>query len=105
LAEEGAPGEIASAARFHVTPDGRLFVFCHVSGAGEGEPSVSENRVMELYPDGTVSPAVRVPLQRTMTSFFTATVRGGSPPSNLLDLLGHTAGRPDTISYARVRIW
>jgi hypothetical protein len=38
-------------------------------------------------------------------AYFTATVRAGSPPSRWIELLGHRAGRPTTISYARVRLW
>jgi len=48
---------------------------------------------------------VTVPLRRPLTAYFTATVRGGSPPSRTLDLLGTRVGDSTTISYARVRLW
>ena len=60
---------------------------------------------MELLPNGTASPAVTVPLKHPMTSYFTATVRGGSAPSTTLDLLGTRAGSSTTMSYARIRLW
>ena len=51
-----------------------------------------------------MGPSVRVPLKRPFRSYFTATVRAGSPPSALLDLLGQQAGTSHTISYARIRL-
>jgi len=48
---------------------------------------------------------VTVPLKHPMTSYFTATVRGGSAPSTTLDLLGTRAGSSTTMSYARIRLW
>ncbi len=39
-----------------------------------------------------------------LTSYFTATVRGGSPPSDTLELLGHRQAMASMVSYARVRL-
>jgi hypothetical protein len=103
-AAEGASAEVPGTGRFHVTSEGRLLVFWYVSGRDAAGKRVSENRLMELYPNGTSSPPVRVPLQHPMSSYFTATVRGGSPPSNTLELLGQRAGSAGTISYARMTI-
>lgn len=103
-AAEGAPAEIPGAGRFQVTPGGRLLVFYYVSGRDATGKRVSENRLVELDPDGTSSPPVRVPLQNPMNSYFTATVRGGSPPSNMLELLGQRAGSAGRISYTRMTI-
>ncbi len=101
--EEGST-EIPGRGRFQATPDGRLLVFYYVHGrTAAGEP-LSENRLMELLPDGTGTPAVTVPMQHPMTVFFTATPRGGSAPSTTLDLLGTRAGTSQTISYARISL-
>ncbi|MHC4399731.1 MAG: hypothetical protein ACYTG0_08630 [Planctomycetota bacterium] len=104
LAEEGGPNEIAGAARFHVTPENRLFVLYYVSGTDAGGKRVSENRIMELLPDGTAGPSVVVPLRNPLTNYFTATPRAGSPPSNTIDLLGTRADATATISYAQIRL-
>lgn len=101
---EARPGLVGSAGRFQVTPDDRLFVVCYVSGAEAGGRSVSENRVTEILPDGSAGAPVRLPLAKPFTSYFTATVRAGSPPSRTLEMLGHRAGGGNTISYARVRL-
>jgi hypothetical protein len=106
LAEEGGANEIvgAGAARFHVAPHERLLVVCYVSGTDAAGQPVSENRILELS-DGALVASHRVALAPPMTSFFTATVRGGSPPSPLLDLLGMRAGSEHAISYVRVRLY
>ena len=105
LAEEGKPGETGSWPRFQATPDNHLFVICYVSGQGGDGKAVSENRLIEIHPGGEVSAPARVPLSKPFTSYFTATVRGGSPPSKTLELLGQREGAALTMSYARVRLW
>ena len=105
LAEEGKPGETGSWPRFQVTPDNRLFVICYVSGQGADGKAVSENRLIEIRPGGEIGTAVRVPFHKPFTLHFTASVRGGSPPSKTLEMLGQREGAPWTISYARVRLW
>jgi len=104
VAEEGGAAEIAGSARFHIQPPDRLFVFYYVYGTDAQDKSISENRLQELLPDGTSTPPVRVPLATPFASFFTATMRGGSPPSSLLELLGQRAGDGDGIHYARIRL-
>jgi len=103
-AEEGGSNERPGQSRFHVTPDGRLFVFFYVSGADASGRSISENRVLEILPDGSAGKPVRVPLQKPFTNFFTATVRAGSPPSDTLELLGTRQGSGTTISFARIKV-
>jgi hypothetical protein len=105
LAEEGKPGEIGSCPRFQVTPDNRLVVICYVSGHGADGKAVAENRLMEILPGNEVGPWIRVPFARPFTSYFTATVRGGSPASEAVELLGERQGVPRTISYGRVKLW
>ncbi|MGA2864758.1 MAG: hypothetical protein ABSF95_09745 [Verrucomicrobiota bacterium] len=105
VAEEGKSNEIPSAPRFQVTPDNRLFLIFYVQGSDGSGQAVSENRLLELLPDGESGAPVRVPFKQPFTSYFTAGVRGGSPPSNTLELLGQRASAPLTMSYARVRLW
>ncbi|MBX9580654.1 MAG: hypothetical protein K2X87_10130 [Gemmataceae bacterium] len=100
----GREGEVPGAARFQVTPDDRLFVDYHVRGRTPAGGRVSENRLLEVGRDGTPGPAARVPLANPFNSFFTATVRAGSPPSDVVELFGHRDGTSRMMSYARVRI-
>ena len=122
---EGILGITPNSGRFQVTPDGRLFVFYYVEGNDSAGKAVRENRLMELFGDGETSQPVVVPMKHPLgpyLGFFTATIRGGSPPSNTLELLGYRAHTPEAartpgkyklhqltypnkISYARIRLW
>lgn len=104
-ATEGRPGLIGSAGRFHATPDHRLFVVCYASGTDAGGRRVAENRIFEILPDGSVGAAVRLPLAQPFTSYFTTTVRGGSPESPWLEMLGTRTDAGNAIGYARVRLF
>ena len=104
LAEEGGSQEIPKSGRFQATSDNRLFVLYFVSGRNATGQTVSENRLLEVRGDGSPTVPVKVPLSHPLSDFFTATPRAGSPPSHTLDLLGHRAGSPNTISYVRLRL-
>jgi hypothetical protein len=116
LSGERILGDAMSTPRFHVTPNGRLFVLYYVSGKKSDGTDISENRILELRNDGTQSDPVAIALRYPLVQFFTATPRAGNAPSWTIDLLGHRRGdwRPHpgsdyrqwdgTMSYARVRI-
>jgi hypothetical protein len=99
-----ASGLAGSANRFHVTPDNRLFVVHRISNTGKDGRGKPENRIAEILPDGTVGESVRIPLKNPFTSFFTTTVRAGSPPSWTLEMLGQRDNTSNTISYAQVEL-
>ncbi len=102
---EDQGGIAGSGGRFQVTPEGRLFVIYYASGTGSDGKGVSENRVQELLSDGTVTSPAAVGLRQPFTQYFTATVRGGSPPSRTVEMLGQQAGAGSKISYARVKLY
>lgn len=108
LAEEGGTQagskERPASPRFQITPDQRMFVVYYVGGTTQEGEAVSENRLIEVLPDGQTTGPVKLPLEHPLDRYFTATPRAGSPLSNTLDLLGTRAGKPLTISYARVRL-
>jgi len=105
IAEEGKPGVIASTPRFQPTPERRLFIIYYASGTEPSGQAISENRVIELYSNGDNSRPVKVPFKKPFTDYFTAAVRGGSPPSRTIELLGQCNGSPQTMSYARVKLF
>ncbi len=104
VAEEGKPGIVGSCPRFQATPDNRLFVIYYASGKDSDGKAVSENRLVEIHRGGEIGVPVAVPFKKPFASYFTATVRGGSPPSRTLELLGQRQGAPLTMSYARVKL-
>ncbi len=102
---EGAGAEMPGWARFHATPEGRLLVIYHATGADAQGNRLNENRLLEILPEGGVTGPLKVGLKHPFTSFMTATERGGSTPSRLLDLLGTCSGRPGRmICYARIKL-
>jgi hypothetical protein len=103
-AEEGKSKKQPGRGRFHVTPDGRLFVLFYLSGTDDQGRGVSENRLLEMRDNVSPRDSVIVPLQRPFVDFFTTTVRGGSPPSGTIELLGVGVGSRKTLSYARIRL-
>jgi len=102
--DEGKQGPVAHLPRFQRTPQGRLFVFFYVNGTDKTGKALSENRLIEIRQDGTAGPMSRVPLTHTLNNYMTATVRAGSAPSDILDLIGTEPGNDMTIRYARVRL-
>jgi hypothetical protein len=92
---------VSAFARFHACAPRRLFVLaCLESG------NSAENRLFTLAPDGSATTSMRVALKHTFTIFFTATERGGSRPSNVLDVMGIAEGAEQTaIRYARIRLF
>jgi len=104
LAEEGGSQVIPGPARFHITPDNRLFVIYFMKGKDQSGNQVAENRIVELRENGAMETPVPIPLKKPFSSFFTATVRAGSKPSEIVDMLGIQDGSKNTISYARIRI-
>lgn len=102
--EENSAGAAPSKARFHVMDDGRLLVIASFQGTQNGE-SLTSMRLIEIRSDGTAGKPLTVDFKSPFTDFFhTATPRGGSCPSPIIDLLGHGAGKDHTIQYARVQL-
>ena len=90
---EGITGDAPNYARFHATPDGRLFVIY------ASDPSAM--KLMPLLPQR--AEPVTLPVSDPLRTFFTATERGGSKPSTVIDLFG--IGRDSaTLRYVRVRL-
>jgi hypothetical protein len=105
IAEEGKSNEIPGFARFQITPENRLFVVYFMTGTDASGSPVAENKLVEIMAGGNPGTPVILPLKKPLSSFFSATVRAGSKPSSILDLLGTPSGVKNTISYASIRLW
>jgi hypothetical protein len=94
-------GERPGDARFQITGTGQVFVFFYVGGTNAQGKAIAENRLVELADDGKPGESVIVTLQNPLSTFFSATVRAGCRPSNILDLLGNAN---NSMRYARIRL-
>ena len=103
-AREGKNDDIPVTARFHVTPDNKLYVICSIRKNEKQYSANVENRILMLSPKGEIKAQYTLNLKKPFTNFFTSTMRAGSPPSNYIDLYGNVAGHPLTINYARIRL-
>lgn len=98
---EDTGGETPGGARFHRTEDNRLLVIYFVSGtAADGKP-VSENRLVEIYPDGDHGEPVALNLRQPLSNFFTATQRAGCGPSHIIDLYGQVG---NGMRYCQIKV-
>ncbi len=95
--------ETCQYARFHATADGTLWVVERISGSRPDGSSLQENRVFAIRPDQARTKPIPLALAAPFSTFFTATERGGSRPSDVLDLFGIGADG-ETLRYARVRM-
>ncbi len=89
--------EEASWARFHETPDGRLYALVAVNGPK------SRNVLMRVNPASDDAPSVEIPFTKPFGSFFLANTRSGCAPSNTMDIFGH-ASSGTVLSYAEVEL-
>jgi len=82
-------------------PDGRLIAIVSVDEQGG-----RATRALELDQNGRSVGSIEIPLEQPLGAvFFTNTARGGSPPSNTIDLLEMTWGAEHhEIRYAEVEI-
>ncbi len=87
--EERQPGH----ARFHATPDGKLFVLLHVTGG---------NKLLQILPVMSKD-LVDVPFETPFRSFVLATERAGNAPSEFIDVFG-IQNDGNTMAYGRVRL-
>lgn len=90
---EGLSDPEPTYARFHSTPDGKLYVVGSEAG---------RNWIQEIHPN--LGERLTLPLKQPFGVFFTATERGGSSPSNYLDLFGY-GQQPNSLSYACVKLF
>jgi len=93
ISGEGETGETANYARLHAAADGKLFVVYTCT------PSAM--KMMQISPP--CNEPIKLELQKPFHTFFTASERSGSKPSNVIDIFG-LAGEPGELRYARVRL-
>jgi|GEM_PF-839200 len=94
--EGNASGEPVQA-RFHETPDGRLYVVAFAQGEKAG------NYLASVYPDERTIEWVPIPLEPAFVSYCLADRRSGCEPSYTIHIHGHT-NSAERVDYAEVEI-
>jgi hypothetical protein len=103
--ETTGPIQPAGFARFHVTPNGTLYLLFSLTGTTPQTRAQNGNYVVKMGADGSPSTPVRLPLKRPIeATFFTATPRSGNPLTDAADLLiaDTIEGKP-VARYVRLR--
>ncbi|MCX8036865.1 MAG: hypothetical protein N3D11_07395 [Candidatus Sumerlaeia bacterium] len=99
---EGLDSPVPAYGRFHATRGDRLYIVYACRSDGRQGGRSAEMRIMPVEADSPDPPSIAIDFKEPFQPFFTATERGGSTPSPILDILG--GGRNGSIRYGRVRI-
>ena len=113
---QDSEGPAPSFGRFHVTSSGELYVIVAGTSTDGGTQPTFGNYLGRILPTPAYAGAslsapkrgakpsfVRVGLKHPFRIFFTNTPRGGSEPSDVIDLFGIADDNPN-LRYARVRL-
>ena len=96
---EGEAGPVPHLARFHALEDNTLVIIGQFTGIGPG-PVYRCALVGEDQPEW-----IDIPFSQPMPgTFLTNTIRGGSSPSSLVDIVGMSPTSPNTLGYAQIKI-
>ena len=96
---EGEAGPVPHLARFHALEDNTLVIIGQFTGIGPG-PVYRCALAGENQPEW-----IDIPFSQPMPgTFLTNTIRGGSSPSSLIDIVGMSPTSPNTLGYAQIKI-
>jgi hypothetical protein len=88
--------------RFHISSNGTLWVIA--AGISiDGTKRTFANYISRILPGQSRPVFVRIDLKHPFRTFFTNTPRGGSEPSNVIDLFGIAEDNPN-LRYAKIRL-
>ena len=104
LAEKpaGPDGFEPSFGRFHINSRGELYVIAAGTRV-KNEQRTSGNFLCRIADDKNEPEFEHIELRHPFGNFFTNTPRGGSKPSNIIDIFGIADDSPN-LRYARIRI-
>jgi len=96
-------GLTPSNGRFHVAPGGKLYVVAVGSHRDEAGNLASGNWLGKMDRRGGRPVFTHIKLEHPFGSFYTTTPRGGSKPSDFIELFGIADDNPN-LRYARIRL-
>jgi len=98
---QSSKGLEPSYGRFHISSDGALWVIA-AGTYTDGTKRTFGNYISRILP-GQSKVFVRIDLKHPFRTFFTNTPRGGSEPSDVIDLFGIADDNPN-LRYAGIRL-
>ena len=103
--ETTGPVQPTGRPRFHITPDQTLYILYNVEGTTPATKAQTGSYAIRVEADGSISTAVRIPLQRPLTdTFFTTSPRSGNRLFEAADLLiADTVDGQPVARYVRIR--
>ena len=101
--EEGQARPATHAPRFHVTPDGRMFVFFYANTNEGSAAKFSENRLAEIK-NGQLKNMRRIPLTIPFNHYVVTTDRLGNRSSYVFDVLGTAPDNNDLVRHLVLNI-
>jgi hypothetical protein len=99
---DGSAGFEPSFGRFHISRVGELYVIATGTGIENGNRT-SGNFLGRVTADKNKTKFEHINLKHPFGNFFTNTLRGGSKPSDIIDIFGIADDGPN-LRYARIRI-
>ncbi|MGB2806239.1 MAG: hypothetical protein WBC22_00755, partial [Sedimentisphaerales bacterium] len=99
---QGSKGLEPSYGRFHISSNGKLWVIAAGTGI-DGTKRTFGNYIGRILPGQSRPVFVRIDLKHPFGTFFTNTPRGGSEPSDVIDLFGIADDNPN-LRYARIHL-
>jgi hypothetical protein len=100
---QGSKGLEPSYGRFHISSDGALWVIAAGTNI-EGAERTFGNYVGRVFLGKSSTNFIRIDLKHPFRTFFTNTPRGGSKPSDFIDLFGIADDNPN-LRYAGIRLY
>jgi hypothetical protein len=88
--------------RFHISSEGALWVIT-AGTYTDGAERTFGNYIGRILPGQSMPKFVRIDLKHPFGTFFTNTPRGGSEPSDVIDLFGIADDNPN-LRYARIHL-
>ena len=99
---QGSKGLEPSYGRFHISSNGALWVIA-AGTYTDGTKRTFGNYIGRIIQGQSKPGFVRIDLKHPFGTFFTNTVRGGSEPSDVIDLFGIADDNPN-LRYAKIRL-
>jgi hypothetical protein len=99
---QGSNGLEPSYGRFHISSDDTLWVIAAGTHTDRAERTFG-NYIGRIQPGPSRPKFVRIDLKHPFRTFFTNTVRGGSEPSDIIEIFGIADDNPN-LRYAGIHL-